>query len=124
MPNRNRELRKYTNRCHHRKKRHGANWRQFFENSLGMCTYQLADGSYCGCIFYLEFHAPFGEISPFNVRVLRCVEHHAEEHAGIVNERPQVNLLQEDISFEIWRCGGYEGWLEHYDITRRAVPCG
>jgi len=91
-----------------------------------MCQFRLSDGSICGEVDNLEFHAPDGEKNDVRgqpkKRTLRCKPHHRlEDGHEFPEERGYIPLLQEDIAYEIDNLGGVAAWKEHYKIKEKEV---
>ncbi|MBA7625499.1 hypothetical protein ES703_32929 [subsurface metagenome] len=122
MPYKNKERQALASRGCKRTYRHGP-WRQTYVDCNGMCQYPV-NGGICGNLEFLEFHEPFGEINgqdmKFQQRVLLCPDHHAELEGENVREMVknqwQGSMLQNDVAMEILLCGGYQQWLDRYNL--------
>jgi len=112
---------RYLERCSKRKRKHG-NWRQVVIDCGGMCIWR-ENGKICGAVSNLQFHEPFGEDklgwNIFQQRVLLCAYHHdiAEQHIFRDNRFSFASKLMEDISFEILLLGGYDKWVEEFNLV-------
>jgi hypothetical protein len=91
-----------------------------------MCTYIKDDGFACESLDFLELHETFGENGhrsdpKFQVRVLRCPDHHFDEHQlmGFAFKRGKPSQLVEDVQLEVFLCGGWDKWIKKYNLIDR-----
>ncbi len=117
MPSRERY--NFQARMRKRAYRHGKNWRQVYVDCGGMCVS-------CYAVDTLEFHEPFREDKMgwgvFQSRVLLCYDCHHEETRlqGFVNmKNTKPSQLAEDVNIEIIMEGGYDEWIERYNLVDR-----
>lgn len=119
MPYKDKEFHQYCRRVWRREQRHPG-WRQVFVDCDGMCQWAM-DGGVCGEVEKLEFHELFAEDKKgdgrMQKRILYCIAHHFEAHQGIVNERHHPGKLQEDVAYEMKRCGGLAPWMVKYGLS-------
>lgn len=143
------EYLRWYERMRNRSRRHGKDWRQIFIDCGGMCIYPEDDGLPCGSTVNLEFHEVFMEIknpdkqkrttraiqSKMQQRILLCPYHHNIEHGkdnitggnggySIEPHRnPNKSMLAEDVDIDILLSGGYQEWLNKYNIddTRHSI---
>lgn len=120
MPWRDYIYEKYRKRCQIRLSRHG-NWRQWYVRCDGMCQYTMEDGGICGEAEGLEFHELFGEAKngelKLQERQLLCNPHHQDVHPALnFKSRYYPSCLQQDITLEVTICGGYQNWLQYFNL--------
>lgn len=120
-----RDLMRFVYRIERRNREYG-NWRQTYIDCLGMCQFPLGDGVICGDTEDLEFHEIYldGCVGKGYVTqvVLLCNYHHWSIHGEKwVNKRGYPSMLQYDIALEMAISGGYQNWLEKFNLKERRV---
>jgi len=87
-----------------------------------MCIWKV-NGHPCGEVVGLQFHEPFGEDKLgwgiFQSRVLLCPAHHdiAERQFFHDNRFSWPSKVMEDVAFEMLMLGGYDKWVEEFNLV-------